>query len=122
MYDLPTPEELFDILKHTVNVGSLRGFPWKDLIKLSKPREAGEVRSRSDWENVPRQPGAIRLVVLRDKEGFVIRWATDGFLQRWGPGSNPTHEGLVGYKGDLPQQARSGYICISAEGEIRKVE
>jgi hypothetical protein len=123
---LPTPEQLLENLKDSITVPKFRfqSFAWRDLLdRMDRTEDVGEIRVLSDWSKLPRKPStAIRFVVLRDKEGAVVRWATDDFLQRWGPSRDPTHEGLIGYLDDPPQEARRGYIYISVDGTVKVKE
>lgn len=122
MNQLPTPEKLFSSLKTslTVPLGLGRGFTWRLMLEMCEGTgEVGEVRVASDWTKLPRTQSAVRFVVLRDNDVLVVRWATDEFLRKWGPDSkNPTHEGLIGYHDDLPQEARSGYVYILPDGSM----
>jgi len=127
MDKLPTPGDLLKDLRHKHPVlEGMHGMRWIEILKMYEGTgEVGEVRTQSDWEKLPKEPTneprRIRFVVLREDEGPVVRWAIDDFLKEWGGENHPTHNGLVGYRGDAPQNARSGYIYISTNGSIEKI-
>lgn len=115
----PDPKEIFEQLE-IFPKEFITNFTesWGQLLRVfSDEGEMGEVRKSSDWQLVPKNFGAIRIVVFRDESGIVLRWATDSFLSMWS--QHPSHDRLIGYRDDDVSNVRSGYCYPQEDGTFK---